>query len=191
LFGQLVGQKVPEHPEPIVMRGFRQIEALRHSTQVQVFEGRGFDVVAEEGRKLAEQSQEAAKQIAALIGQIQGDTDKAVVAMNDGTREGKVGAEVVNTAGRAFKAIAALVDEVSRQVREITVAIQQMAGGSQQVVKSMRDIDDISKATSGQAQNVSAAIEEQSASMEEIATSSQALSKMAEELQAAVRRFRI
>jgi methyl-accepting chemotaxis protein len=73
------------------------IEAARAGEQ-----GRGFAVVAEEVRKLAEQSQEAAKKIAELIGEIQGDTDKAVVAMNDGTREVKTGAEVVNAAGIAF-----------------------------------------------------------------------------------------
>ena len=162
------------------------IEAARAGEQ-----GRGFAVVAEEVRKLAEQSQDAAKKIAGLIGEIQGDTDKAVVAMNDGTREVKTGAAVVNAAGTAFREIVTLVAQVSEQVQEISAAIQQMAGGSQQIVGSVKKIDRLSKASSGETQSVSAATEEQLASMEEIAGSSEALAKLAQNLQTAVGQFRI
>ena len=162
------------------------IEAARAGEQ-----GRGFAVVAEEVRKLAEQSQDAAKQIAALINEIQGDTDNAVVAMNNGTREVKLGAEGVNVSGQAFREIADLITNVSDQVKEISVSIEQMATGSQQIVGSVKKIDDLSKRASGQAQTVSAATEEQSASMEEIAASSQSLAKMAQTLQDAVGKFKI
>lgn len=162
------------------------IEAARAGEQ-----GRGFAVVAEEVRKLAEQSQEAAKQISGLISDIQTETDSAVVAMNNGSREVTVGTEVVNNAGKAFKDIVSLVGDVSSQVREISAAMQQMASGSQQIVVSVRDIDRISRDTASQTQTVSAATEEQSASMEEIAASSQALAKLAEQLQSAVRKFRV
>ncbi|MEN6411313.1 MAG: methyl-accepting chemotaxis protein [Veillonellales bacterium] len=162
------------------------IEAARAGEQ-----GRGFAVVAEEVRKLAEQSQEAAKKIAELIGEIQEDTDKAVIAMNNGTREVKTGAEVVNAIGTAFGEIVELVSQVSSQVSETSTAIQQMASGSKQIVESVREIDSLSKTSAGEAQSVSAATEEQLASMEEIASSSEALSKLAQELQAAVAKFRV
>jgi methyl-accepting chemotaxis protein len=162
------------------------IEAARAGEQ-----GRGFAVVAEEVRKLAEQSQEAAKKIAELIGEIQGDTDKAVVAMSDGTREVKIGAEVVNAAGAAFREIAELVTQVSEQVSDISASIQQTASGSQQIFGAVKKIDTLSKRSSDEAQSVSAATEEQLASMEEIATSSEALAKLAQELQSAVAKFRI
>ncbi|MBP2651325.1 MAG: mcpA 6 [Firmicutes bacterium] len=162
------------------------IEAARAGEQ-----GRGFAVVAEEVRKLAEQSQDAAKKIAELIGEIQVDTDKAVIAMDDGTREVKTGAEVVNVAGAAFREIAELVTDVSRQVREISAAMQQMASGSQQIVDSVKTIDNLGKKSASEAQGVSAAAEEQLASMEEIASSSQALAILAQDLQTAANEFQI
>ena len=160
------------------------IEAARAGEQ-----GRGFAVVAEEVRKLAEQSQDAAKKIAELIGEIQGDTDKAVVAMDSGTREVKTGAEVVNTAGLAFREITGLVEEVSSQVKEISAAMQQMAAGSQNIVSSVKKIDNLGKKSAAEAQGVSAAAQEQLASMEEIASSSQALAKLAQDLQKTVAGF--
>lgn len=162
------------------------IEAARAGEQ-----GRGFAVVAEEVRKLAEQSQEAAKQIATLINEIQCDTDKAVVAMNDGTREVKLGAEVVNASGQAFREIATLVTQVSAQVKEISTAIEQMAIGSQHIVGSVKRIDELSKQASGETQTVSAATEEQSASMQEIDSASQELAKLAMELRETINKFQV
>ena len=162
------------------------IEAARAGEQ-----GKGFAVVAEEVRKLAEQSEEAAKKISGLIGEIQTDTDKAVQAMQQGTQEVKTGADVVNAAGTSFREIADLVTEVSDQVKQISKAIQEMAQGSQRIVESVNKIDGLSKKSAGEAQSVSAATEEQLASMEEIATSSKALATLAQDLQTAVAKFRV
>jgi methyl-accepting chemotaxis protein len=162
------------------------IEAARAGEQ-----GRGFAVVAEEVRKLAEQSQDAAKQIASLIGEIQGETEKAVVAMDDGTREVKIGAEVVNESGQAFQDIATRVNHVAGQVKEISQAIDHMAEGSQKIVASVQRIDQLSKNASSESQSVSAATEEQSASMEEIASASQSLAKLAMDLRSEVGKFSI
>ncbi|SDE98061.1 methyl-accepting chemotaxis protein [Sporomusa acidovorans] len=162
------------------------IEAARAGEQ-----GRGFAVVAEEVRKLAEQSQEAAKQIATLIREIQGDTDKAVIAMGEGSQEVKMGAEIVNASGLAFNEITKLVSQVSDQIKDISMAVDQMASGSQQIVSSVQQIDELSKKASSEAQSVSAATEEQSASMEEIAASSQALANLAMDLRDAVNKFQV
>jgi methyl-accepting chemotaxis protein len=153
--------------------------------------GRGFAVVAEEVRKLAEQSGEAAKQIADLIGAIQGDTENAVRAMDQGTQEVKLGAEVVDTAGKAFTEIVSLVGQVSEQVKHITRAIQGISDGSQEIVASVHEIDGISKDISSQTQTVSAVTQEQSATMQEISASSSSLAQMAQELQRVVIQFKI
>lgn len=162
------------------------IEAARAGEQ-----GKGFAVVAEEVRKLAEQSQEAAKQIAGLISEIQMDTDSAVEAMNNGTKEVKKGTEVVTLAGHSFEVITNLVTEVSDQIKDISINMQQMASDSQQIVSAVKEIDNISKDALGHTQTVSAATEEQSASMEQIAASSQSLAKLAEELQLEIQSFKI
>ncbi len=153
--------------------------------------GRGFAVVAEEVRKLAEQSQDATKQISSLIGEIQGDTDKAVIAMNDGTREVHLGVKVVNAAGQAFGEIWTLVTQVSDQVKKISTAIEHMAEDSKQIVRSVSRIDNLSKKATDETQAVSAATQEQSASVEEIASSSQNLANLAIELRGVVSKFRV
>jgi len=162
------------------------IEAARAGEQ-----GRGFAVVAEEVRKLAEQSGQAAKQIAKLIGEVQQKTTSAVVYMTQGKMEVGTGTQVVNRAGESFREIVKMIQQMSEQIHEISAATEEITSGSQQVVKAVNEIDKESKVTAEQAQTVSAATEEQSASMEEIASSSHALSGMAEELRAAIGKFKV
>ncbi|MDU4962274.1 MAG: methyl-accepting chemotaxis protein [Sporomusaceae bacterium] len=153
--------------------------------------GRGFAVVADEVRKLAEGSEQAAGQIAAIINQIQADTDGAVAAMKQGTQEVAAGAGVVQSAGSAFNDIASQLGSVSSQIREIGASIRELAQGSQTIVASMREIDQVGKQAAAQTETVSAAAEEQSASLEEISSSSQALAKLAEELRQLTGRFQV
>lgn len=162
------------------------IEAARAGEQ-----GRGFAVVAEEVRKLAEQSEQSARQIAGLIAEIRLDTDRAVEAMQAGTREVTAGAGVVETAGRSFGDIAGLVDKAAQRTIEIAGAIRNVAADSRSVVDKMRQVAALTENISGQSENVSAATEQQSASMQQIAASSQALAKLAEEMQNAVNRFKM
>lgn len=160
------------------------IEAARAGEQ-----GRGFAVVADEVRKLAEQSSEATKQISVLINQNQTDIGTAVSAMKDGTKDVKIGIEVVTEASKSFNGIANLVESVSTQMQQISATIQQIAIGTQQIVTSIQEVDQISTQTADQAQTVSAGVQEQTASMEQISSASQDLSTMAFELQTVIRKF--
>lgn len=162
------------------------IEAARAGDQ-----GRGFAVVAEEVRKLAEQSESAAKQIAALISTIQSDTNVAVAAMKEGTVQVENGSVVVNEAGRAFIDIKELVMNVTGQIAELEKIISSIQTSSGEVLHAVKEIDNISKETNGQTQTVSAATEEQSAAMQEIASSSQSLSQLADELRVTIEQFKL
>lgn len=153
--------------------------------------GRGFSVVAEEVRKLAEQSQEAAEKISTMIRDMQRETTQAVESMTHGSLEVKRGAEVVDGASRNFQQITELVQDVSSQSTEITAAIQEMTAGSQEIADSVREVDAVGKKAAGKTQSVSAATEEHSASIQEILAASQELSHTAQSLHDAILVFKV
>jgi len=162
------------------------IEAARAGEQ-----GRGFAVVADEVRKLAEQSRAATKNIEFLINQNNTGIDTAMNAMQSGAKDIETGIEVVGVAGQSFNEITKLVENVSAQMEQVSATIQQIASGNQQIVTSVREIDLISKETASQAQTVSAGVEEQTASMEQVTSSAQSLSAMAFDLQKTINQFTI
>ncbi|WP_228485690.1 methyl-accepting chemotaxis protein [Thermaerobacillus caldiproteolyticus] len=153
--------------------------------------GRGFAVVADEVRKLAEQSAESAQQISALIATIQQETNEAVQSMAIATKETANGIHVIHTAGKTFGQIKEAINEVAAQIQEVSSSVQQLSAGAEQIVQSMQLISNIAESAAAGTQEVSAATEEQLASMEEISSSSVSLSKMAEDLQHLVQKFKI
>lgn len=117
--------------------------------------GRGFAVVADEVRKLAERSSRETRQIADLIRAVQVATDHAVSAMQGGATRVEQGSARADLAGRALGEILAAVDGTVQQVGEIAESAQQMAASSRSVVEAMEAI--------------SAVVEENTASTEEMA----------------------
>ncbi|EGO65717.1 methyl-accepting chemotaxis protein [Acetonema longum] len=161
------------------------IEAARAGEQ-----GRGFAVVADEVRKLAEQSQLAAGEIAEIVKVIQADTQTAVQAMQTGTAEVHRGTEVITDTGERFRDIVTGIAALNSQIQEINAATEELSAASSEVAHSVDNVKKIATQTAGNTQTISAAAEEQSATMEEIASSSTALSNMAENLQNVVVSFK-
>jgi len=162
------------------------IEAARAGEQ-----GRGFAVVADEVRKLAEQSGASAGQIAELIRLIQSDTARAVNAMSQVTREVESGTEIVHEAGIAFKNIVTAARTVAARIEQVNLASSEIASTSDMVSDAVGQVTRIAQDSSESAQNVAAASEQQLASVEEIAASAESLSEMAHDLQQVVGKFKV
>ncbi|WP_107924954.1 methyl-accepting chemotaxis protein [Lysinibacillus parviboronicapiens] len=153
--------------------------------------GKGFAVVSEEVRKLAEESSVSAHRISELIIRIQAETNKAVDSMQFTTNEVITGIHNVNIAGESFEKIQSAFNEVAVQIQEVSSSVQQMVVGANQMSKSIEQINGIAQSSAVGTQNISAATEEQLASMQEITASTSTLSKMAEDLQEKTNSFKV
>jgi methyl-accepting chemotaxis protein len=181
--------------------------------------GKGFAVVADEVRKLAERSARATGEIAELIKGIQSETMAAVSAMEKGTAEVESGGKLAQNAGAAIAEMMAAIKQVVMQIAQVSKKADQMAAASSQVsnaigqiaavseensatteevassvsqlVNAVDSIAAISQESAASAEEVSASAEEQSASVQEIASHVQALAAMSDELDKLVASFNL
>ncbi|ALS23299.1 MULTISPECIES: methyl-accepting chemotaxis protein [Paenibacillus] len=153
--------------------------------------GRGFAVVADEVRKLAEQSGDAAGQIRQLIGEVQAEADKAVQSMDEGANVILEGIQMVHQSGEAFRDIVKAIEQVAAESQEVSAIIEQVNSSSQSMAEMMEGVAHIAEQSAGNTQNVAASAEEQNASMEEISASAESLSKMAQDLQEMISKFKV
>lgn len=190
------------------------IEAARAGEQ-----GKGFAVVADEVRKLADRSSQATKEIGTLIQGIQTTVREAVSAMEAGAKEVESGVVHANQAGEALQSIFGAVETVNLQVDEIASAAHQislsstdlvtamgsvsevvqgnirattaMLNSSQVVAEAVESIASVSEENSAAVEEVSASTEEMNAQVDEVGAAARSLALLAQGLQASVTRFKL
>jgi methyl-accepting chemotaxis protein len=181
--------------------------------------GKGFAVVADEVRKLAERASSATKEIGGLIKAIQKTVSEAVTAMDEGAKEVERGVVIANEAGSALNEIltaaeavnqqaeqaaaaaeqmsasanelVSAVDSVSAVVEENTAATEQMSAGSSEVTQAIENIASVSEENSAAVEEVSASAEEMSAQVEEVSASAQTLAELAKSLNEVVYQYKL
>ncbi|KYC90375.1 hypothetical protein B4102_3883 [Heyndrickxia sporothermodurans] len=157
------------------------IEAARAGEQ-----GKGFAVVADEVRKLAEQSRESAKQIEELISGIQTETEKAVESIQSEAKFVDEGVKLVEETEKVFSEILHSAGKVAVRIQEVSAATQQIAAGNQQVTSTFEQLSVITNQNNETVETISENIQEQESTFKTIIQSAKDMSHVAEGLDSVV-----
>ena len=148
------------------------IEAARAGEQ-----GRGFAVVADEVRKLAERTTKATKEIATMIRTIQLDTEEAVVSMNEGTKEVEIGKNLAVQSGKSLGDIVKAANSVVDVVTQVAAASEEQSSAAEQITKNIESISTVTH--------------ESAAGTQQIARAAEDLNRLTENLQRLIAQFKI
>ncbi|RNC67472.1 MAG: HAMP domain-containing protein [Desulfuromonadales bacterium] len=148
------------------------IEAARAGEQ-----GRGFAVVADEVRALAERTTKATKEIAQMIRAIQQETRGAVASMEEGVKEVERGTTEAGKSGEALREILDQINAVAMQVNQIATAAEEQTATTSEISSNMQQITDVVQETARGAQETAGAANQ--------------LNRLAEDLQRLVGQFRL
>ncbi|WP_370670940.1 methyl-accepting chemotaxis protein [Bacillus badius] len=153
--------------------------------------GKGFAVVADEVRKLAEQSRESAEQIKGLISIIQNEVDKAVSSISIGVQTVSTSVNSSSELTDIFAGIMTDIRKVSGQVQEISASTQQIAAESEEVAAVIEQLSGIAKSNTETSAGISGMTEAQKGNMSLIAEDAEEMNKLFQKLQQSISIFKI
>jgi len=151
--------------------------------------GRGFSVVADEIRELAEESASATDQISNLIMKIQGSVSNAVKKMNHTEEVVDDSVRVIGNTGKSFRKIESATLKLKELIEEIAQKTDKVSQNSNQVELTIKEIASVSDEAANNSEDVAAASEEQIVSTEEIVKKADELARMSSNLKKAVNQF--
>lgn len=152
--------------------------------------GRGFTVVAQEIRKLAEESNKFTEEIEAIIKDLAEKTNMAVATMEEARGLIKSQAESVEITHNKYIGIAASIEGMKKYIDAINESEKLMEQKKNDVIDILQNLSAISEENAAGTEEASASVEEQTAAMAEIANASEALAKLADEMQQSVIKFK-
>ena len=184
--GQVVGviNQIAEQTNLLALNA--AIEAARAGEH-----GRGFAIVAQEVKKLAEQSKVYSERIQKLVNDILTETDQVISSMVETVNQSTEGIEAIKSVEQTFNDIQSAINGVTKQIKGVSYDTLQMNDAIEQISSDINDITNISTETAFQTQKVFSSMEEQLASSEEIAVSANTMANLAEELQKLVQKFKV
>lgn len=153
--------------------------------------GKGFAVVADEVRKLAEQSQSSATQIIALISATQQDTSKAVEAMQKGTAEVQIGVDLIHQIGEIINKIVSSTELVTHEIQEVSAIFEELSASTEEVNASVDNISSVAQKTTITFRELGKSSDNQKNFMRTLLEASQTLSQMTKELDEKLKSFTI
>ncbi|MEN2769037.1 methyl-accepting chemotaxis protein [Ornithinibacillus xuwenensis] len=153
--------------------------------------GKGFAVVADEVRKLAEQVSNSVTDITNIVTNIQSETNNVTESLQGGYQEVKQGTSQIETTGQTFGKISQAVTGMVSSITTISENLAEIANNSEQMSTSIEEIAAISEESAAGVEQTSASTQQTSSIMEEVAGSSEQLAKLAEELNGLVRQFKL
>jgi methyl-accepting chemotaxis protein len=153
--------------------------------------GKGFAVVADEVRKLAEQSGQATENIAQIINSMSSEIAEAVRTVEKASSEVKAGIAATTNTQNGFDSIMEKLDIVKSGIEQIAAAVNDNAQSTQSMVESVQDVSAVADQASASTEKAAASIEEQTARMHEISTNAEALAQLACELQNIAQMFKV